>query len=328
MIDAGHRPSEAPARQVREALAADEPALLALFRRAFGHDMAPALWRWKYQNPRSHGTLVEFAGDVVAYYGGVPRTVRCFGNPVTAVQIGDVMVTPALRGKLTRHGPFFEAATGFITRWMDTHREYDFAFGFPSERASRLGVALNLYQPMDRILEVQWPAQGAGHGLLVSARPLTVSDHQAVNRLWQRMAKDLSGGVVGVRDFDFLRHRYLQHPVQRYHVLLVSRRLTGHPLGVVVLRDHGAHGLELLDLVAPRRQMPALVNVARRIAERGGQQRVFAWATPMAVKSIAGKAGQAQATEVVVPAIVWRQPETVQRLKDRWWLMGGDADFR
>lgn len=313
---------------VREALHQDEPALLNLFADSFGHAMPVPLWRWKYHQPSSHATLVQSGNDMVAFYGGVVRTVLRFGKTATAVQIGDVMVAPAWRGKLTHRGPFFEAATGFISRWMQAQREYDFAFGFPSERACRLGVALKLYQPMDRIVEVQWPSTGAGLSLLQTVRPLTSNDYNAVNQLWQCMAQDLLRQVVGVRDAHYVQQRYVKHPTHQYQLMLVSRRMGGQALGVLVVRNHADHGLELMDLIAPLNNLPILVAAARRYALKMGLNRVFAWATPLVARSIAEPDGQVQNTEVVVPTIVWQQPESVAQLKDRWWLMGGDADFR
>ena len=322
-------PPAPPRWQVREALPADEPALLALFARAFGSAMAPALWHWKYDRPQSRATLVENEAGVVAYYGGVARPVRFMGATATAVQIGDVMVDPAWRGVLTRQGPFYRAATGFIERWMDTERRYDFAFGFPSDRACRLGVALKLYEAMDRIQEVEWATEGAAPAPATAprGRPLEARDAPLVDRLWQAMARDLGECAVGVRDGAYVRERYMQHPVHRYLTFLVTRRFLP-PLGVVVLRDQGDLGAELMDVIGRVRHMPALAQAARRLAHGLGRQRLYAWASPAAVRCLAVAATQVRDTEVVVPTIVWRQPERVRALRDRWWLMGGDTDFR
>ncbi|MDE1981860.1 MAG: GNAT family N-acetyltransferase [Betaproteobacteria bacterium] len=323
-------PPAASRWRVREALTADEPALLALFQRAFGSAMPPALWRWKYARPQSRATLVENETGVVAYYGGVARSVLFMGAPATAVQIGDVMVDPAWRGVLTRQGPFYRAATGFIERWMgEAERRYDFAFGFPSDRACRLGVALRLYEAMDRIQEVEWASAGSG-AAAPRGRLLTARDAPLVDRLWQAMARDLGECAVGVRDGAYVCERYIEHPVHRYTVFLVTRRFLP-PLGVVVLRDHGEQGeqgAELMDLIGKTRHLPALAQAACQLARQLGRRRLFAWATPAVVRHLAVAAAQVRDTEVVVPTIVWQQPERVRALKDRWWLMGGDTDFR
>ncbi len=320
-------PPVPPRWQVREALAADEPALLALFARAFGSTMPPALWRWKYARPQSRATLVENEAGVVAFYGGVARPVLFMGAPTTAVQIGDVMVDPAWRGVLTRQGPFYRAATGFIERWMGAERRYDFAFGFPSDRACRLGVALRLYEAMDRIQEVEWATAAGEAAAAPRGRALEARDAPLVDRLWRAMARDLGECAVGVRDWAYVRERYVEHPVYRYPTLLVTRRFLP-PLGLVVLRDHGEQGAELMDVVGRVAHMPALVQAARRLARQLGRQRLFAWASPAVVRVLAGAQAQVRDTEVVVPTIVWQQPERVRELRDRWWLMSGDVDFR
>lgn len=108
-----------------------EAELLNLFLDAFGHEMPPELWHWKYQGVDILGMMLRNEGKAVAFYGGMPRTTHLFGTPVTAVQIGDVMVHPEHRGTLTRKGAFFQVATHFLERYVGEQQLYPIAFGFP-----------------------------------------------------------------------------------------------------------------------------------------------------------------------------------------------------
>ena len=314
---------------VREALAQDEGALLTLFREAFGSDMSPQWWRLKYGAAHSHGLLVEQDGTAVAYYGGMARTVRFEGRAVRAVQIGDVMVAPALRGLFTRRGgPFYAAATGFIQRWLGTSPEYAFAYGFPSRRHCRLGELLGLYRAVDRIDELQWGPLESGSSWLTTLEPLNETHAPQVQSLWQHMADDLAHLAVGTRDFATLWQRYCLHPVYTYHVLLLRRRWTRQALGLLVLRQQAQGTVELLDVVGPRAHWPLLVRQARQHITQWGGQRLTAWATPAVCEALGQEALARQTTDVVIPTIVWQQAPEVLRLQQRWWLMGGDTDFR
>ncbi|MFZ2171184.1 MAG: GNAT family N-acetyltransferase, partial [Methylococcaceae bacterium] len=190
----------------------DETGLLELFLLAFGHEMPPELWRWKYQGLSTLGTLVRHEGRPVAFYGGMPRAIHLFGSPTTAVQIGDVMVHPQQRGILTRKGPFFQTATSFLEHFVGPDKAFPIAFGFPSERAYRLAARLGLYEKAGELMRVSWPALQARPSYKVCIRSLSHGQIAAADRLWRFMAKSLPDQVVGVRDGAYLQRRYLQHP--------------------------------------------------------------------------------------------------------------------
>ena len=307
---------------------ADESALLALFARAFGHEMPAAQWRWKYAELDPIGSLVRREGLAVAFYGGMPRRIMLFGTPVKAVQIGDVMVDPAERGVLTRRGPFFLAARAYAERMVGPGRAYALAFGFPSERHTRLGEHLGLYARVDEVLEASWPALPDRRSILRSVRPLVRAQLGAVDFLWEKMAAAMNGVAIAVRDAAHVRHRFLEHPAIAYLCLLVRQRLSGAPVGVVVLRDHGPNGVELMDVVAAPQSLAHLVEVARCVAGRLGRERVFAWVTPSAADSMAASRPALVPAGVPVPTIVWSASPDLDRLRGRWWLTGGDSDFR
>ena len=142
------------------------------------------------------------------------------------------------------------------------------------------------------------------------------------------MAADFAQQIIGVRDADWLRYRYLSHPVLRYEVLLVRSRWLRRPLGIAVLRLHEQH-LEVLDFVGPTAAWPALVAVARARAARGGLGRVDAWITQSQLHHVAGIAPDAFAVaplNITVPANI-HTPGPVDEVRERWLLLAGDADF-
>jgi lipopolysaccharide transport system ATP-binding protein len=314
--------------RVEPAHAADEPALLALFARAFGHEMSPAQWRWKYAGLDPIGTLVRRGNTVIGFYGGMPREVRFHGTLVTVVQIGDVMVDPAERGILTRRGAFFLATSKFADALVGPGRPYLFAFGFPSERHARLGERLGLYTRVDEILDAQWAALPPRPGFLYRTRLLAESELGSIDVLWEKMAAHFGDVVIAVRNGAHVRRRFLQHPAAIYLPLLVRHRFSGAVAGLLILRDREESGIELVDVVAAPEAFPALLTVARRVAGRLGRKRVFAWMTPRAADSFKRTQPQLAPAGIPVPTIVWSAVPDLEKLRGQWWLLGGDADSR
>ena len=328
-IDAEHTARPAPGNRALTldwAQPADGPSLLALFQRAFGHAMPAEQWHWKYAGLESMGSIVRRGTEPVGFYGGIPRQIRFFGALQTAVQISDVMVLPAERGILTRRGAFFLTAAAYADRYVGPNRAYALAFGFPSARHARLGEHLGLYARVDEIFEASWTALNRRFSVIYKARLLQPHQLALVDELWQRMANRLQDVCICVRDAAHVGHRFLAHPTVVYLPFLVTHRLTGRAIGLVVLRDHKESGVELLDVIAEPSDVPVLVKVARRVAARLGRDKVFAWLTPSASAYFDDPA--LTPAGVPVPTIVWGSSPDLVKLRGRWWLTGGDTDFR
>lgn len=312
----------------RWAIAADTPALLALFARSFGHAMSEKEWAWKYRFAPSPGMLCLDGERIVAFNGGMPRTCHHGDDAFTAVQMGDVMVDPDYRGILTRRGPFYQVVQAFFSTSVGAEDAlpYRYAFGFPHARHARLGRALALYCQPDVIHQARWPALPR-RPLHYTARPLTDADVPTVESRWAAMRESLPDCVLGERNAAWLEHRYGQAPGRDYALWLVISRLTRRPLGVCVLRHHDAH-TELLDLIAPLKALGRVVAVARHIAARAGSRQLEAWLTPAVATALTATRPTLEDTEVVIPGSCVNGTEQGMTPAGRWWLMGGDTDFK
>lgn len=302
----------------------------ALFRKVFGHEMSPHLWQWKYGHGRGQGALAVESDRVVAHYGVLTRRVRLFGSEARAAQVVDVMVDPTERGVLTRKGPFFLAAASMPEACSGFGSKHIIGFGFPNHRHHRLAEHLGLYREVERITQLTWTAlPGDASRWVVEdlARFAPPRAERVVDRLWTAMAGDLRDMIVGERDFGWMRYRYLDHPEHRYHLLAVRGRWSLRPLGVAVLRTHGA-SVELMDVVGPLRKMRDVVRAMRHQASLLGGNELFCWIT----RGKVGWLGPEEATEtdpdVCIPTSVHTPGPDPRELRERWWLMSGDTDFR
>lgn len=316
-----------------------------LFARVFGSDMAPALWHWKYAGGRglASGTR-DGDGRLLAHYGGMTRTLLVGGVPMGCVQVGDVMVEPEVRGVLSRRGPFATAARGFIERHIGTPEGFACGFGFPNERAARLGELLGLYARSCQVMQVRWPQAPSLSAFMQRWKwrlaPVDWSDAQTdarLERLWTGLRSDTGTGgcVLPERNAAWWRHRFANHPLIRYSAFWVYQRFSGRLLGAVVLRPGASPGddWELLDWLALEQDSSAVVAAARGLCARHGARAMSAWLSePLAVRLLSCPGLSDAQSELACTAIVSvrRRPSLLDAPPPRlwWWLTGGDTDFR
>ncbi len=307
----------------------DVGAFAALFAVAFQHPISIDLWRWKYGEGRGVAVCAWRGPDLIAHYGGMLRQVMAFGLPVTALQVCDAMVAPKERGVLGKAGAMFQVTATFLELYQGLAR-VPLAFGFPSQRAMALGELTGLYAEVGKVSEVSWPARNGPPLLgtrLIDFQPEQQAHQQALNNLWQAMARELVTSVVGVRDLPYLRYRYLEHPEHRYRLVLMRRRLTASPLGLLILRQMGRK-LALVDWVAPLRQLPLLLKQARRLAALWGHDSLYGWIPSQHLERFHTSDMDPPVSEVRIPTNAWiPQPYSVDQLRGRWWLVMGDTDF-
>ncbi len=317
-----------PRWRIRHARETDMAQIQELFKTCFGHELSSALWRWKYGDGHGHEVIACRDGKVVAHYGGINREIRYFGEPALAFSNGDIMVDPTDRAVLTKTGAFAHVAAAFPEAHRFTHRT---GFGFVNRLHMGIGVRTGIYERVEQIAEVRWQPLPDRRTLRTRLRlltsPLRPADRRGIDTLWLAMAADLREAAVGVRDAGFVEYRYFQHPHHRYEVLLLESRFTRKPLGVFVLRRH-ERDVELMDLIAPLERIPALITAARRLLSRWGLAELYCWITEHNTDRFVRTGGRVNLLDSYLPLCRWIRGEPAELMRDKWWLMAGDTDFR
>lgn len=308
----------------------DFPRFAMLFQRAFGSRPSLKLWQWKYDQGRGAAVGAILNGAMVAHYGGTRRRAVWGMRTLDLWQICDVMVEPAERGVMTRHGVMYRAAATFFEAWFGL-AEADFAYGFPSRRHQSLGERLKLYQEMDRMMELRWSPQPENDLRRFRRwrylRPACATDQEWMTKLWRRMRQDLVDRILIERDWAYIQYRYMDHPEHHYEFILLLNRLTRKPRGLLVLRRH-EEDLELLDVVAPLSTLPDLIALARGMAKYWHLKSLYCWITASQIRYIADEAAQVRDLDISMPVSVWVPPEIPpSETRGKWWLMSGDTDF-
>lgn len=310
----------------------DCAAVLALFERVFGHRGTAQWHTWKYiqGDARAVGLWSE-DGQLLAHYGGVPRVLQAATGVLHAVQIGDVMVAPEVRGLLTRRGPFFQVCSRFFGDWVGTGRDFALAFGFPNARHMKLGRVMDLYHDVLPVMGVHWPS--GSPPLPFGWRCEKVDGDAAcalADRLWPAMRAGQAGLTLGVRDGAYLRWRFVQRPDMEYAFLALRRwpwqaAHAARALAVVRI-DEAAGSLQVLDVIGGAAAMPAMLRAVRQEAARRGLQ-AQAWACGQSLQWMCAH-GAVQDGPVASLAVARASALDAAMLADmRWWWTGGDTDF-
>lgn len=310
------------------------PAMRRLFEEVFGHPLSQAEWDWKYGHHRGHGLALEYHGELLAHFGGVTRQVVCGPQQLSACQVCDVAVSPRARNSLSRRGPLYALTTAFLADQIGWGRPHLLGFGFPTERAFAVAQRLGLYEEVDQMCSVSWPSKEVRTWAGLKVQPLKPQDLELrvaeLESLWARMRSDLEGCILGVRTPAWLKYRYVEHPRHTYELHGVLRPWTREWLGVVVWRRHPQH-LEWVDAVAPQSVWPQLLRASQSAAARMGLPEVQVWTTRSQVQrfmSLQTEFATMKSLAIQVPANAYSPGPSPASLRDRWFLMAGDTDFR
>lgn len=304
---------------------ADRPALFRLFRKVFGEDISSEVWEWKYDHAKGISVIARNENEIIAHYGGAVRKVSCLGDIQSFWQVSDVMVLKSERGTFTRKGPFFLTAATFIELFATPFNGR--SFGFPSRRHANLGKKLGLYTPVDEVVEVRWSPLFKSRPLGVIIRPISLNkDRSLVDTLWESMRKDLNGSFVGVRDMEYIEHRYFHHPEKKYSVMAIQDFFGMKTIGILVFNQQGEE-CELLDVIAPVKCIPKLLNTARIYTKEIGANSLFCWITEHNTGLFRGEEGKVVKLGITVPIFNWVNRPDLEKIRGRWWLMSGDTDF-
>lgn len=302
----------------------DTNAIRTLFLRVFQNEMPDALWQWKYGGGRGNAVLAYRDGELVAHYGGMFRSIRFAGKQTWALQAGDVMVHPSERGVFTRQGIFFL----MTSTWAEMYGPLD--FGFPNSRSMRLGEKLGIYASAGRMIEAHWSTTRQASErppLLEEVRQADNKFADVTNRLWSAMCRDLPGASMGVRDWKWIVHRYIEHPTHRYEVMLLRSRWLRRPQGIIVLRRHD-QTVEVMDIVAPIKAFGTLLRAACSLSNMWGKQRLFGWFCTTYFSGILPQPTEIIELDVEIPTDAWTKTEEAGRIIGTWWMTAGDTDFR
>jgi hypothetical protein len=316
---------------VRELGKHDQAEVLRLFERAFQQQATAAWHDWKYQQGQGQAVgLLDEKGQLLAHYAGFPRTLLWQSKPLPAIQIGDVMVDPSVRGLLTRRGPFYQVCHAFVRSRLGQEGAFQLAFGFPNERALKLGKAIGIYHNSGPICQLVWhlKRQNKNSGWKVQRINKAEEVLDMGKKLWPIMQKGSTDWVMGIRGGSYLEHRYLQRPDQDYIYLKLKHWLGVKSEALVILSKRGCN-LELVDYIGLSRRITESVDAVKIWAMTQGAEQLVAWASP-GLSNLLNTTSPQQVSIAAHLAVDWKESvlDEVRIQEAQWWWLGGDTDFQ
>lgn len=302
------------------------PRIRELFEAVFKHEMSAAHWEWKYGDGRGAGVIVREGEEIVSYFGGMERRIIFKGEPAIAFQSGDSMVAEKHRGTLSKKGPFFLSVAAFQDRYLGYGRPYLISYGFPNERAMRLAEHLGMYVEIGTLVDVSWKAKITREFDSEEFDFESPRHQQVLAQLWTAMAAQFSDRAIGVRDLNYLRHRYHEHPALSYRLHLVSRASDEEIVGLLVTRPVNEK-LMLVDIVSTRDNVRNLISFGQQLASDLHCSEMFGWLTQVDCPLLAETGVSIGDTPLRLPFGVYREGLNPEEIRDKWFFMCGDSDF-
>ncbi len=298
-----------------------------LFQDCFGHSMSEQHWRWKYRDADRLGIAAFENNRMVAFYGGMPRQLIAMGEQIAGIQVGDVMVHPDFRTSLSRKGPFQIVASTFLEQNLSRTAPYQLGFGFPNRRAFKVAERLGLYRQADEVVQLSWaPVNSA----IPSWLKLVIEPAEAllpnVHRVWAEMQTGFEASILGLRDAQYLQARYIDAPT-RYVWLGLRHRLTDQVVCIAICKEV-SDSLEILDLVGSPSYFAQTISAIRKHPSHSRFSKIFMWVTKSHLHLFSKTRGTVTNLDIAVPTNSWVASKYDKTVDHRWWLTGGDTDFR
>ncbi len=218
----------------------DEEGILKLWEVAFKAQMPIEKFKWKYiDNPYDETMMLCVAedGEIVTFYGGVPYRFQYKDRVAHGVQLMDIMSHPDHR----KHRVFAKTANQFISYFCTPERLL-YMYGFPGEFHYSIGERILGYRKVNpaAYLKTDLNTLSAGNYVKQENRKITLERVYALDvkdsewrKLWNDCSKDYPFSIV--REPDFVKWRFLEHPKNEYHILKFIDDTNGYLIGYGVL---------------------------------------------------------------------------------------------
>jgi len=309
-----------------------------LFEKSFNVDFDEELWNWKYVQGDGKCIVARLdkKGDIVAHYGGAPRKIAYFGEASMAIQPCDVMVHPSIRKQYGKGSLFFEVAATFLEREIGNTVNHLLGFGFPNQKTMNISKRLGLYEKTDDFIEIVYPLSQAngeseqGQATVMDYDPLDAASREELDSLWVAMKDDYRDGIIGVRDAEYIQHRYVNHPfskAKQYRCVFIRADNSKQALAFAVMKEHDG-GKLLMDLVCPVAMMKTAISTLKQeLRGKEGSAFLRLWVSSSGKDKVFIADAIVNELGIEIPCNSWNPGPSAEVLNGAWWLTAGDMDF-
>ncbi len=302
---------------------------MALFEIVFDKKVSQEFWNWKY-NPygvKWRGICVIKKGKVVGHCNGMGREILYFGEYKKAIQSCDTMIETKSRGGFKQSSPFFTMLRMYGNIYVGPKKEFFMSYGFPTRRHMILSEKLNVYREVDTMSELNWEVADMDFSSEYNLEIYIPGEgiDLLIQQMWNDMASGFSDAIIGIRNADYLKYRYINHPKFKYKIFLIyssDKKLQG----LFVLKKE-KNQIVLMDIVAKKENISMTILEALKITRMNNYNKMTSWITTSKVELFDCADVIIKQTEISIPTsniTLGFNPETI---KNKWFLMYGDTDF-
>ncbi len=333
--------------EIRPYRQGDEEAILKTFNAVFGADhpeyKARTLdqWYWEFRdNPEGNQIVLAMAPDgrVICQYCCLPYPMNLRGEKVLAGCGIDSFVDPDYRMGLKREGIFLRVARTYF-RTIGVHPITALGYGFPNEKAYRIGVKMLKYhevrRPQTTLFRNLWEMEddgdvGGSSGALLHIEEVDAFDAR-FDAFWEYLMP--SYPMATWRDATYLNWRYKGcHwiPYRIFTALDASGSLRGFCVVRPDWQDHPM--LAVPELLAHPDDDGAFADLLRcivRFAKEKKQQRIEFWLaeSSKAFDMACAMGFRKEGSPFNLAAIFYRDDLDLRFAIEHWYYTLGDMDI-
>ena len=308
----------------------DHQEICELFEKSFETAFDHEIWRWKYElgNGKCVVARSEPSGPIVSHYGGAPRQINYFGKMDKAIQVCDVMVLPEVRLQYGKNSLFFKTAATFLEREIGNTVDHLLGFGFPNKKAMNIALRLGLYEKTDDFLEFIFPIADTKSSVeykLLDIDSKNLAHQSAVDRLWDSMSPAFENGIIGVRNWEYVKYRYFDHPrgISGEFKRFFLSDTQGDICAAFFLKEHDQCNL-IMDIICPFKDITRYILKLSLLLH---EVRLKIWITKGWSKTLEVAGIIENDLGIEIPSNYWNPGPSSEILCEAWWLTAGDMDF-
>ena len=245
-----------------------------------------------------------------------------------AIQVCDVMVLPEVRLQYGKNSLFFKTAATFLEREIGNTVGHLLGFGFPNKKAMNIALRLGLYEKTDDFSEFIFPIADTKSSVeykLLDIDSKNPAHQSAIDRLWGSMSPAFENGIIGVRNWEYVKYRYFDHPrgISGEFKRLFLSDAHGDICAAFFLKEHDQYNL-IMDIICPFKDITQYIL---KLCLLLNEVRLKIWITKGWSKTLEVAGIIENDLGIEIPSNYWNPGPSSEILYGAWWLTAGDMDF-
>lgn len=299
--------------------------LISLFQKIFKEKMTEDFWNWKYSKSKHNLALYNEQNNIVGFYGGMQRELICFGISKNCSQVSDTMITEYARGGIGKKSRLYKLISTFGEDNVGLNKPYFLVYGFPNYRVMKVARLLEVYTQTDKIMECRWPSKDFKTNSLYNS--FSNIEHEEVNSLWEDMKNEFGDRIIGVRDYDYIQYRYINHPKYTYNLYSIYDE--NQKLQSIIIGRKEKNIFRLMDIITLKKHYKKSINTAISIANELNCDDLVFWVTKSQHDLFKTDHSNATYKDIKISIATYKLLDSckLEDIKDKWWLTAGDSDF-